>query len=206
MIIYRSLAAAAMIAGSMLFSHSSQALTVTGEQVDMVGPGATVIGNTEVRAALGGREAIEYFIPNTPLELILRFSGVVPTLPGTLNILFEDLDLAGANDPVGFLETVQVLDAGGGALTGVISDIASLLVDGNSDTQQLLSLGLGILGVDPFFLRLSFTSNIGPGGGNTAEYLIADVSQVPLPAALPLLATGFAVFGFMGWRRKRRDG
>lgn len=30
-----------------------------------------------------------------------------------------------------------------------------------------------------------------------------DVSAVPVPAALPLLATAFAGFGFMGWRKHR---
>ncbi len=30
------------------------------------------------------------------------------------------------------------------------------------------------------------------------------VGQVPIPAALPLLAAGLGAMGFMGWRRKRR--
>ena len=32
---------------------------------------------------------------------------------------------------------------------------------------------------------------------------ISIVSQVPLPAALPLLASGIAALGFAGWRKKR---
>ena len=30
------------------------------------------------------------------------------------------------------------------------------------------------------------------------------VSQVPLPAALPLFATGLGALGLLGWRRKRK--
>lgn len=32
----------------------------------------------------------------------------------------------------------------------------------------------------------------------------ADVSPVPVPAALPLMASGLAALGFVGWRRKRK--
>jgi len=32
----------------------------------------------------------------------------------------------------------------------------------------------------------------------------ANVSPVPLPAALPLFGTGLGIMGFIGWRRKRR--
>jgi PEP-CTERM motif len=33
---------------------------------------------------------------------------------------------------------------------------------------------------------------------------IAQVSQTPLPATLPLLATGLGAIGLLGWRRKRK--
>jgi hypothetical protein len=34
-------------------------------------------------------------------------------------------------------------------------------------------------------------------------YFGTDVTQTPLPAALPLFATGLAALGLLGWRRKR---
>jgi hypothetical protein len=37
-----------------------------------------------------------------------------------------------------------------------------------------------------------------------APTLTVDVSAVPLPAALPLFASGTCLLGFIGWRRKRR--
>jgi len=39
--------------------------------------------------------------------------------------------------------------------------------------------------------------------GYFVEY---QVGTVPLPAALPLMLTGLAGFGFLGWRRKRMMG
>jgi len=40
------------------------------------------------------------------------------------------------------------------------------------------------------------------GGAGTNEYL--GFSPVPLPAALPLFATGLGASGLLGWRRKRK--
>jgi hypothetical protein len=50
---------------------------------------------------------------------------------------------------------------------------------------------------------------IGPNaGGSMPGYLYAQVSDppnaTPLPAALPLFATGLGVMGLFGWRRKRK--
>jgi hypothetical protein len=35
--------------------------------------------------------------------------------------------------------------------------------------------------------------------------LVPQVSETPLPAALPLFATGLGAFGLLGWRRKRKN-
>jgi hypothetical protein len=44
-----------------------------------------------------------------------------------------------------------------------------------------------------------------PSEGNTNVLLAnVDVSDIPLPAALPLFATGLGVLGVLGWRRKRK--
>jgi hypothetical protein len=39
---------------------------------------------------------------------------------------------------------------------------------------------------------------------NSTSGTVAAVSAVPLPAALPLFATGLAAMGLLGWRRKRK--
>ena len=38
----------------------------------------------------------------------------------------------------------------------------------------------------------------------TAEVSSLAISSTPLPAALPLFATGFGALGLLGWRRKRK--
>lgn len=35
--------------------------------------------------------------------------------------------------------------------------------------------------------------------------VVAPVSAIPLPAALPLFASALAGFGFFGWRRRRQE-
>jgi hypothetical protein len=47
---------------------------------------------------------------------------------------------------------------------------------------------------------------ITPGIPNeTFQILGAASSATPLPAALPLFATGLGAFGLLGWRRKRKN-
>lgn len=42
------------------------------------------------------------------------------------------------------------------------------------------------------------------GGSSSIGYFVEyQVGTVPIPAALPLMLTGLAGFGFLGWRRKR---
>jgi hypothetical protein len=39
---------------------------------------------------------------------------------------------------------------------------------------------------------------------DTGLNLLGDNPPVPLPTALPLLATGIGALGLLGWRRKRK--
>lgn len=58
-------------------------------------------------------------------------------------------------------------------------------------------------------LLTGFASSLGPitgfTGGAIGYGAAALVSPVPLPAALPLFGTGLGLFGYLGWRRKRRQ-
>ena len=72
------------------------------------------------------------------------------------------------------------------------------LLAGGSPTVSLAlqGPGLGILGTTPF-----------NGGGldfSTITINTSDSVTTPLPAALPLFATGLGALGLVGWRRKRK--
>ena len=119
----------AAVFGLLLLVPSADASTV-GRAVAAIGndPDTMSVGTTEVRAALGATPAIKYYIPlrDAPgvygdggfgtfsdtgngggvLTMILAFSPVDITRPGLLTILFEDLDLSGANDPYCFFESI----------------------------------------------------------------------------------------------------
>ena len=149
------------------------------------------------------------------LTMILRFSPVSTTANSTLSVIFEDLDLKNANDPVGFLEKLRVFKDNGTPnatpLTNWITQIGSL-VTGDANLQTL-TLSLGTLTTDPLYLLLLFKAKSTFVGTNTAEYLKAtitspnpapEVGQAPLPGAVWLLGTVlFGAAGFAKWRKRR---
>ena len=72
---------------------------------------------------------------------------------------------------------------------------------------------LGQLAFGPMYLdttTLVVSSFISVGGGwifESADLIIqspAQIAETPLPAALPLFATGLGALGLLGWRRKRK--
>jgi hypothetical protein len=62
------------------------------------------------------------------------------------------------------------------------------------------NLSQGVDQLEPFISQLT---GQGPIGGVDAQFATYVTPQTPLPAALPLFATGLAGLGFLGWRRKR---
>lgn len=239
---FRSFLAFAFIASTLVFVQPANALVV-GVAVGAIGdnPDTQSVGTTANRGI--GNDAIKYFIPlgtgdgtygvddfgtshdhgfgGGKLSMILAFKPINPTKNGVLSILFEDLDLIGANDPVNFLESIEIFDQTGASVTGgFITDIAANIITGDADTTQLLSLPLGSLGagavgsnLSTYYVQLDFIASLTGHhqGKNTPEYLIATIDEVqgtisvvPLPASLPLFGTGLAVIGFIGWRRKQQ--
>lgn len=220
--------AAALCAAASIFAAPAAHAAVIGVTVD---PGDnSPVGETEFRAELGG-DAIRYFIPlgndsgvygvddsgdfgleadsgdgGGTLSMYILFDGLNAGADYYLEILFEDLDLAGANDPNGFFESLEIFSADGmTSLSGLITDISSPMVIGDASTQQLLSIFLGTIISEAFVIRLDFVAYSDKKGANTPEFLIAQLQEVPIPGALPLFLAGIAGLGFAGRRKKEKS-
>jgi hypothetical protein len=85
----------------------------------------------------------------------------------------------------------------------------------SGDGDNFLSLATG-LATDPriaylgdAFSLAAFPPEPFGAAGNPQFFgpnflLVSDVSEVPLPAAVPLFATSLGLFGLLGWRRRRK--
>jgi hypothetical protein len=204
---------AGAIAGSLLWATSAGAATVT--------IGASVNGGPITTEASGsGAASANFTIGGYTVDLVNGAQGALTdifnssslnvsttgTPPGTLDIY---VSLSGLTSPTG--------------LTGLISTLTSnQLVGGWTENLQTY-LGATVFDLGPQLAMHGFTGPgtfemltsetlsgtysltelyiISAGGTGTANATI-DISQTPLPATLPLLATG--LLGFWGWSRKRK--
>ena len=186
----------------------------------------TVLAADDPGNELGLDGTIEYFIPlgeqsgtygvdgfgttadsgdgGGTLAMVLRFDPVFTDRPSVLSVDFEDLDIDGLDDGGTFRERLEIFDAAGNSLTGLIDDAGDAAVTGDSDTQQLLELQLGTLDDSPLFLRFDFQASDEVVGTNTPEYLRARVSAVPLPAAGWLLLGGVGTLAVVARRHAAR--
>jgi hypothetical protein len=216
---------------------SATATTITGIAVSGLSS-TTPVGTTVDKPLLGGK-AIEYFVPlgdnsgtfggggsscalgfgtcadsgngGGTLSMVLRFSPITSSVPSFLTVKFEDLDLRGVNDPNGFFESLNVFRGATSITGGWITNISSLLVDGDHNSQTLKLL-LNAPINDPLYLVLNFKANSDFFGTNTAEYLRATIDvgdqappiPTPLPGALLLMGSLLTCsYGVGLWRRRR---
>ena len=100
---------------------------------------------------------------------------------GTLSIVWP-------NQPVHFNF------ADGTKLDVTLGSLSVTCTGGGSDSNNCLA------GTGPFYMSGTFLALNGPTENGNA----AGLATTPLPAALPLFASGAGVLGFLGWRRKRK--
>ncbi|MCG6859168.1 MAG: VPLPA-CTERM sorting domain-containing protein [Salaquimonas sp.] len=149
--------------------------------------------NASEQNRIGRGDAIRFvFSPD------VRFLTTLAFEVGTYNEKFALYDSNGdrvdSGDAAG--ESVNFVIPGGGASDTHVIDLSSFHLDG------------------PFFTIVGVTcSPCGtPNGSNDQNnednrgFRLASISVgiVPVPAALPLFASGFGVLGIAGWRRKRK--
>jgi hypothetical protein len=108
------------------------------------------------------------------------FSSNLPASYGTFTFVYD-----GASNPI--------LAIGDNCSTG-----SCTITPGTDNALLVLSAASGGLR----FTDASITSTSRPGATFLTDF--GTVTLTPLPAALPLFATGLGALGLLGWRRKRK--
>jgi hypothetical protein len=76
----------------------------------------------------------------------------------------------------------------------------------NGSTNNSLHPDFSSTGAEIFFgVEFIAFNNKGETANVFYDSLNITVAQTPLPAALPLFATGLGALGLLGWRRKRKN-
>ncbi|MCB0322020.1 MAG: carboxypeptidase regulatory-like domain-containing protein [Bdellovibrionales bacterium] len=132
--------------------------------------------------------------PGGSLDMYLRFDAVPQCATDIrLKFYFDDLDLLPVNDGGTFREKIQFLGTGGSTnfIDDINDDTASIVVDGNNDSQTIEFTSLsplgGITSGSPFYVLLRFRT-VNANGRNTAEQLRAKLTYV-CPAAYTISGT-----------------
>ena len=130
---------------------------------------------------------VNFFVPGSTNVALTRGFGVV----------FSDVDVASTTSLTFF-----------GANNEVLGTFSAPALSGN---ETFSFLGVAFDSPLVSLVRiLSGNASLGAGQFDPDVVAMDDfiygepVPQVPLPAALPLFATGLGVLGLLGWRRKRK--
>jgi hypothetical protein len=89
--------------------------------------------------------------------------------------------------------------------SGVItaSGFDGVVLDGTTKIELILTSGPSLVGSASLGVTSPPTAN-GVGSTIQATYTEVPTTTTPLPATLPLFATGLGALGLLGWRRKRK--
>lgn len=164
--------------------------------------------------------------PTNPANTVLNFSGVnaggdifsssaLPLVSGvTYKVEFDFYGVAGGNPSSGGFAGIGSGTPGNhGWYAGTVPGAISLpnpivLADGGVWNHYVYSFVAPIVlqGSPTSAIRLIFEDFSGAGSTPANAYFDnVQLSAVPVPAALPLMATGIAVFGYAAHRRRRRE-
>lgn len=180
-------------------SQAGHAATVTS----MIGQEGTAGDGTNSLTAIIAPDADGWISGSLSWTHIFSFSGTINS--ATLEVDFADLDsgsMALTGDGISLGSYAGGNTGGPGPWqpstgSGVVNLVINLtgsaltaLFDGSFTVAATPSGSVSIWGTNRSILTVDYTPS----------------STVPVPAALPLLASGLGALGFFGWRRKRSAG
>jgi hypothetical protein len=123
-------------------------------------------------------------------------------IPSTAVIFFYDVLLPGGTIGHDHAKLVIINMRSGnfvnGQFTNQMDEKISYLTDPTNETGSLGSFFGGTI------FENGGTQQIDAGLSDLGVTLITGTAATPLPAALPLFATGLGALGLLGWRRKRK--
>ncbi len=146
--------------------------------------GGAVTGEVELSAGQNNQAATAAFINRYPISLDL-----IETAP------FQVIDLNTSINSFDVNAARQIISATLDNLGPV--DYSLCLSTGNLAPGTVCQLTNGAEGS---FLE----SNLGAGLVEGTDLTFTPITSTPLPAALPLFATGLGALGLLGWRRKKK--
>src|SRR5262245_43870801 len=196
-------------------AFGTQLTTLSAAQMpahDHTLPGGGVTGST------GGNTPVSNYQPSLALNYLIAVAGIFPSRGGSVASEFA----AVIGQIVEFAGDINHIPSGWALANGQLLSISqndalfSLIgTDYGGDGQTTFALpdfrGRTMIGADFTLFALaemlgtpSNTLTIANLAAHNHSLEVGPVSEVPLPAALPLFATGLGVLGLIGWRRKKK--
>ena len=177
-----ALAAAGVVAASLLTAHGASAANLTFSSINIVYPSPLVDG-TATSTLLASNEVLNVDVPlylTGPFTFWTNISITSPLPAANVGVPNISLELySPTNTLISLLGHLNPLDT---------------ITDGKFDIIQVALLDTTISG--PYHIKI--LGNAGSGGGN---FSLTVASTVPIPAAALLFGSGLAFLGFAGRRK-----
>jgi len=199
-------------------AFGTQLTTLSAAQMpahDHTLPGGGVTGST------GGNTPVSNYQPSLALNYLIALQGIFPPPTGSSGGGPSEF-LAMLGQIVEFAGDVNHIPNGWALANGQLLQIAqnealfALLgtdYGGNGQTtfalpdfrgRTMVAADYTLLALGDVFGTASNVLTVANLAAHNHSLEIGPVSEVPLPAALPLFATGLGALGLLGWRRKKK--
>jgi hypothetical protein len=196
-----SLAGAAAVLAAVVLTGASQAATV---HIDF---GVTPVGGTPSYTGASLDQSTSFNFGGGLYIVNQIGGGDQSTLALGDSVSLTDFAYGTGNSGALTTNLVKTWDTGTGTFTETLTSFTANRATTNAITLVLSGTLTGPGGISQLAFAL-LNANQVAGPGNAINWSLTNTSfnpsTVPLPAALPLFATGLGGLGLLGWRRKKR--